>query len=131
MESSLPLLQGRVKLRSSFSQVSHFLQTPLPVKAVTDTTHADQEAGLLGIFFQLVAEMVNVRVDNPVCQDSVTAPGLLEQIIDRNDLATVLEEDPQQLKFHGSQIDLFASPQNLKTVEIYGDVAETVDSAEF
>ena len=81
------------KFGSKLVQVS--VKTDLPsrvllsVEAVSDAADADQKPGLAGIFLQLISEVVDMSVDDPIREDGVAAPGLVQQFVDCQNLAAV------------------------------------------
>jgi hypothetical protein len=75
--------------------------------------------------------MIDMRVDNPVRKDGITAPSFFQKLIDRQNLAAVFQEDTKKFKLHGRQADLFPATGNLESVKIHSDVGESINSLFF
>ena len=64
-----------------------------------------------------------MRVDGPVGDDGI-APGLVENLIPRYDLAPALDKKLEQLEFQGRKMEFFARSRSLMALEIDRDIAE-------
>src|ERR671913_217495 len=69
-----------------------------PAQDVTHAAHRLEKHGCRGVLLQLAAEPVHVDVDGPRLARVVVAPDALEELVAREHLALVAEQEREQLE---------------------------------
>ena len=98
----------------------------LPVKAVSNTSHAEQEARGGGVVFDLLAQGDNMVVDYAIRNGNLGAPDFVEQPVSCEYPAAIADEGGQQLNLGSGRLQTLALAAEFETRQIQFASAKTV-----
>src|SRR5262245_53043750 len=100
------------------------------VEPVPDAAHAHQPGGLVGVGFDLLAQVADMGVDHSVGYEDGSPPDLIQELLPGEHRAALLDERRQELEFNGGHVHGPTLPAQLEAAEIDFEVAESIDLGE-
>src|SRR5688572_3074839 len=97
------------------------------VEAIAQTAHVQQVTRLGRIRLELLPQAADVVVNDPVRDERVRAPGVVDQLLARQDPAPGPHEYLQQLELEGRQRHRRIAASDLAAIEIDVGVADSED----